>query len=236
MALFGKKQNKNENENKNLEEKITKEEKSAAEEIKAEDESREEAKKFAEMQLEKQMEAQAKREELEKMAKEIAKNGLTEEQRKLLEEKQISAQNNAAAKTQYATPEGFDFNKYFMPERHIILENVSYETGRPTPGQLKLGAKDTIIAQLALPAGVKVTFNRTLKFEPDGPFTLSVSFAVMLVFNPKTRDEVDWKTIDIAEQFKKNCPSLVSQMMAKSALLVGEITAANGGAPIIPMR
>lgn len=214
MALFGKKQNKNENENK--EEQITKEEKAVAEELDAENESKEEAKKFAEMQLERQMEAQAKKAEFE--------------------EKQAAAQMNAAGKVQYTTPEGFDFNKYFMPERHILLENVSYETGRPAPGQLKLGAKDTIIAQLALPAGVKVTFNRTLKFEPDGPFTLSVSFAVMLVFNPKTRDEIDWKTIDIADQFKKSCPNLVSQMMAKSTLLVGEITAANGGAPIIPMR
>ena len=236
MALFGKKQNKNENENKKTEESLVKEEKTAAEAAENENESREEAKKFAEMQLEKQMEAQAKREELEKTAEVIAKNMLAEEHNKMLEKKQLSSQNNAAAKKQYAIPEGFDFNKYFMPERHILLENVSYETGRPTPGQLKLGAKDTIIAQLALPAGVKVTFNRTLKFEPDGPFTLSVTFAVMLIFNPNTRDEVDWKTIDIAEQFKKSCPSLVSQMMAKSALLVGEITAANGGAPIIPMR
>lgn len=142
------------------------------------------------------------------------------------------------AQPKYQTPEGFDFNRYFLAERRIVLENVSYETQRPaqTQGQLKLGVKDTILAQLVGQAGVKVTYNRTLRFDPEGPFTLSVSFGVMLVFNPGTRGEIDWTKIDVAEEFKKNCPALVQAMMAKAALLVAEITAANGGAPIIPLK
>ena len=141
-------------------------------------------------------------------------------------------------KPRYHTPEGFDFNRYFLAERRIVLDNVSYETTRPTPGtaQFKLGIKDTIVAQVMGQAGVKTTFNRTLRFDPDGPFVLSVSFAVMLVFNPGTRDEIDWHTIDLADEFKKNCPVLVQQMSAKAALVVAELTAQNGGVPIIPMK
>lgn len=141
-------------------------------------------------------------------------------------------------KPRYHTPEGFDFNRYFLAERRIVLDNVSYETTRPTPGtaQFKLGVKDTIVAQVIGQAGVKTTFNRTLRFDPDGPFVLSVSFAVMLVFNPGTRDEIDWHTIDLADEFKKNCPVLVQQMSAKAALVVAELTAQNGGVPIIPMK
>lgn len=141
-------------------------------------------------------------------------------------------------KPRYHTPEGFDFNRYFLAERRIVLDNVSYETTRPTPGtaQFKLGVKDTIVAQVMGQAGVKATFNRTLRFDPDGPFVLSVSFAVMLVFNPGTRDEIDWHTIDLADEFKKNCPVLVQQMSAKAALVVAELTAQNGGVPIIPMK
>ena len=141
-------------------------------------------------------------------------------------------------KPRYHTPEGFDFNRYFLAERRIVLDNVSYETTRPTPGtaQFKLGVKDTIVAQVMGQAGVKTTINRTLRFDPDGPFVLSVSFAVMLVFNPGTRDEIDWHTIDLADEFKKNCPVLVQQMSAKAALVVAELTAQNGGVPIIPMK
>ena len=136
----------------------------------------------------------------------------------------------------FHTPEGFDFNRYFLAERRIMLENVSYETGRIPPGQstYRLNVRDTIVAQVLGQAGVKVTYNRTLSFEPEGPFTLSVSFSVMLVFNPGTRGEIDWKTIDVAEEFKKSCPQLTQTMMTKATLLIGEITAANG-APILPM-
>ena len=145
-----------------------------------------------------------------------------------------AAENAAQAKPRYHTPDGFDFNRYFLAERHIMLENVSYETQRVQPGQLRLNARDTIVAQLIGSAGVKITYNRTLSFDPEGPFTLSVSFSVMLVFNPGTRGEVDWKTIDMAEEFKKNCPQLVQAMMTKTTLLVAEITNANG-APILPI-
>lgn len=145
-----------------------------------------------------------------------------------------AVENPAPAKPRYHTPDGFDFNRYFLAERHIMLENVSYETQRVQPGQLRLNARDTIVAQLIGSAGVKITYNRTLSFEPEGPFTLSVSFSVMLVFNPGTRGEVDWKTIDMAEEFKKNCPQLVQAMMTKTTLLVAEITNANGS-PILPI-
>ena len=151
-------------------------------------------------------------------------------------EPQIPQQPQPQAQpSRFHTPEGFDFNRYFLAERRITLENVSYETQRPavTSGQLRLAAKDTIVAQLFGNAGVKATYNRTLSFEPDGPFTVSVSFSVMLVFNPGTCGEIDWKTIDVAEEFKKNCPQLVQTMMTKSALLIAEITNANG-TPILP--
>ncbi len=143
----------------------------------------------------------------------------------------------APAKPKYQTPEGFDFNRYFLAERRVILENVSYEIQRPAnaAGQFKLGVKDTIVAQVVGQAGVKATYNRTLRFDPEGPFVLSVSFGVMLVFNPGTRDEIDWKTIDVAEEFKKNCPQIIQQMTAKATLLVAEITNMNGN-PIIPLR
>ena len=141
-----------------------------------------------------------------------------------------------AEKPRYQTPEGFDFNRYFLAERRIMLENVSYEVHRPAvaQGQFRLNAKDTIVAQLIGQAGVKATYNRMLDFDPEGPFTLSVSFSVMLVFNPGTRGEIDWKSIDIAHEFKQNCPTLVQTMMTKAALLIAEITNANG-TPILPI-
>lgn len=163
----------------------------------------------------------------------VEKEATAAESETAVEEQGASAQGAR----KFETPEGFDFNRYFLAERRIVLENVSYEVHPAQPStSMKLNGKDTIIAQIAGQAGVKVTYNRTLQFEPEGPFSLSVSFAVMLVFNPGTRDEVDWKTIDVANEFRKACPALVSSMMSRSTLLVAEITSASGGAPIIPMK
>ena len=170
----------------------------------------------------------------------VVNNGVKEEEKNTADGtiSEVSSTETVAEKPKFSTPDGFDFNRYFLAERRIVLENVNYETTRPTQaqGQFKLGVKDTIVAQVLGQAGVKATYNRTLRFDPEGPFVLSVSFAVMLVFNPGTKGEIDWHTIDVAEEFKKNCPALIQQMSAKAALLVAEITAANGGVPIIPMR
>lgn len=154
------------------------------------------------------------------------------------EANEVDAQTVTSATTKkYETPEGFDFNRYFLAERRVVLENVNYEVHPvQASGSMKLNGKDTIIAQVAGQAGVKVTYNRTLQFDPEGPFSLSVSFAVMLVFNPGTRDEIDWKTIDVANEFRKACPALVTTMMSRATLLVAEITSASGGAPIIPLK
>ena len=129
----------------------------------------------------------------------------------------------------------FDFNRYFLAERRIALENISYETTKPAQSDsgYKLTGRDTVVAQILGNTGVKVTYNRTLKFEPDGPFTLSVSYAVMLIFNPGTRDEVDWKTVDVAAQFRKHCAPICANISSRISLLIAEITSASGNPPMI---
>lgn len=134
-----------------------------------------------------------------------------------------------------ANTDDFDFNRYFLAERRIALENISYETTKPAQSEsgYKLTGRDTVVAQVVGTSGVKVTYNRTLKFDPDGPFTLSVSYAVMLVFNPGTREEVDWSTIDVAAQFRKHCAPICANISSRISLLIGEITSASGQPPMI---
>jgi len=138
-------------------------------------------------------------------------------------------------------PQGLDFNRYFLAERRIFLENISYETTKPEAGAAgyKLSAKDSIVSQLT-ESGVKITFNRELKFDPEGPFVLSISYSVFLIFNPGTKNEVDWKTVDMRTEFLKNCSNIVATMHSRIALLVAEITSSAGQPPIImgmpPMR
>lgn len=130
-----------------------------------------------------------------------------------------------------------NFCSYFTPERRVFLENVSYETLGAQGADAhtrRLGCRDTVIAQLILPAGVKIIFNRRLSFEPEAHFTLSVSFGVFMMFDRKSgSDEIDWNKINIVEEFTKNCPAVLADLSARTALLAAEITAAAGGTPII---
>ena len=55
----------------------------------------------------------------------------------------------------------------------------------------------------------------------------------MLIFDPSTKDEVDWKKLDIAGEFKKSCPNLMSVLMSRASLLISQITSAAGQPPLI---
>lgn len=128
-----------------------------------------------------------------------------------------------------------DFKRYFIPEHQIFLDNINYETLKidRVTGDLKLGCKDTIVAQLIETRGVKVTFNRTLSFEENGMFFLSVTFGVMLHFNPVYYSEVMWKNMDLAGEFKQGCPQILTNLMSRTSLMIAEITSAAGQNPII---
>lgn len=128
-----------------------------------------------------------------------------------------------------------DFGRYFLHEHQIFLDNVNYEMIKleKAASDVKLGCKDTIVAQLIDRVGIKVTFNRTLSFDPEGMFFLSVTFGVMMRFNPVYYSEIDWKSVDIAGEFKENCKGLLTNLMSRTSLLIAEITSASGQSPIV---
>lgn len=131
-----------------------------------------------------------------------------------------------------------NFASYFLPERRIFLENISYEALRENGARAKgkkLDCKDSIVAQLRYPVGVRIIFNRRLAFEPEELFELSVSFGAELKFDPEKRDLVDWKTVNVAGEFQTGFPTLFAALNARCTLLIAEITAAAGASPVIPL-
>lgn len=127
-----------------------------------------------------------------------------------------------------------NFERYFLHEKKVFLENISYETvkaeGRPE--KVEMGVKDTIVAQL-MGGGIKINFNRALNFRPEAMFSLSVTYSMLMIFDPSTKDEVDWKSTDIAGEFRRNCPHLLSTLMARTSLMIAQITSSAGQPPLI---
>lgn len=128
-----------------------------------------------------------------------------------------------------------NFNNYFLRGHKVFLENISYETVK-TEGSgttRNLGCRDTVVAQLIEPRGVKIIFNRRLSFEPEALFTLSVSFGVFMRFDMARFGEVNWREVNIVKQFTKDCPAILSELNARTTLLVAQITSASGTTPIV---
>lgn len=128
-----------------------------------------------------------------------------------------------------------DLNRYFHPEHQIFLENVNYEVGNPTSGKMKMNCKDTIVARVIDPVGVKFTFNRAITFEPQGPFYLSVSFSVIMRWREEVKDEVDWRHTDLANEFRSSGGVVLHNLASRAALLIAEITSSSGQSPIITL-
>ena len=127
-----------------------------------------------------------------------------------------------------------NFNQYFLKEKKLFLENINYETVKSDKkAMMRLGCRDTVVAQLIGDRGVKVIFNRRLAFEPEALFTLSVSFGVFLRFDPSRVGEVNWHEVNIVNEFTKANPAIMSELNARTTLLVSQITSSAGGVPIV---
>lgn len=127
-----------------------------------------------------------------------------------------------------------NFNQYFIKEKNLFLENINYETVKSDKkAMMRLGCRDTVVAQLIGERGVKIIFNRRLAFEPEALFTLSVSFGVFLRFDPSRMGEVNWQEVNIVNEFTKANPAIMSELNARTTLLVSQITSSAGGVPIV---
>ena len=128
-----------------------------------------------------------------------------------------------------------NFNDYFLKDKKIFLENISYETVKSESAEQmrRLGCRDTVVAQLIGDRGVKIIFNRRLNFEPEAIFTLSVSFGVFLRFDPTRYGEINWQEVNIVKQFTADCPALMGELNARTTLLIAQITSAAGSSPIV---
>ncbi len=131
-----------------------------------------------------------------------------------------------------------NFASYFTKDSKIMLENVSYESvpplKEPTKGK-KLDCKDSIVASVKYPLGVKIVFNRRMTFDPEEMFVLSVSFSALMKFDPEKRDLVDWRSVDLVKEFTRGFPTLLATLNARTTLLVAQITSAAGSSPLIPI-
>jgi len=123
---------------------------------------------------------------------------------------------------------------YFEPEHEFYLNSISYER-KPSRHVLKestLNCTESIGSTLT-DDGLTIILKRTLAFDPDSIFELSVSFGANLKFVKEKTGEVDWHAINIAEEFRNNGDFILSNLASRLSLLIAEITASFGQSPVV---
>lgn len=80
--------------------------------------------------------------------------------------------------------------------------------------------------------GIRIIVTRTLTFDPEALFVLNVSFGADLKFNER-KSEYEWSEINLAEEFGENGDFVITQLMSRISLLIGQITSSFGQPPLI---
>lgn len=128
------------------------------------------------------------------------------------------------------------FVDYFQPEHEISLENIEYNRSIPTIQKQahQMTCTDKLSVKLDLENnGIGLLLTRSMAFEPQDLFELSVSFSALLTIKEDRKNEIDWEKINLAEEFRNNGNFILDGLFNRITLLIGQITASYGQTPIM---
>ena len=128
-----------------------------------------------------------------------------------------------------------NLQEYFRPEIGIFLDAVNYkrieDPNTKNIQQIAILCQDNVNASLS-DEGVRILITRTVTFDPENIFAMSVSFGADLKFTDR-KSEHDWKNINLAEEFMENGDFVTSQLISRISLIIGEITSSFGQQPLL---
>ena len=129
-----------------------------------------------------------------------------------------------------------NLSEYFLPEQQLYLDKVDYKRVEQSSqvNSVTLKCEDTInVAYYDTTDTVKITLTRTVSFSPDVLFNVSIAFCSVLTVHPDKKDELDWKNLNLAAEFKENGDFVLNNLLPRISLLLGQITSSYGLPPLI---
>lgn len=129
-----------------------------------------------------------------------------------------------------------NLSEYFLPEQQFYLDIIDYKRiEQPTQvSSVKLKCEDTInTTYYESSATIKITLIRKVSFDPDVLFNVSIAFSSVLAIHPDKKDALDWKSLNLAAEFKENGDFVLNNLLSRTTLLLGQITSSYGLPPLI---
>lgn len=125
-----------------------------------------------------------------------------------------------------------DFDKYFLTECNVFLFHAEYDM-LSMGGEPKLTITDSVQAYDLGDNKVRIEVSRGVQAAPGKLFSMRVVFGVLLTKNPLVANELDWSTINVAEEFKRCKKPLLNNVVSRISMLISSITSASGVVPVV---
>ena len=128
-----------------------------------------------------------------------------------------------------------NLEQYFEKDYQFYLYRIKFDRIDSTEdvGEVSLNCRDSISVVVNNDEGVTLIITRKMYFDPNVLFELEVSFGVDLKFIQEKKTEVEWDNVDLASEFKKSGEFVLQNIMSRMSLLIGQITASFGQAPLM---
>lgn len=130
-----------------------------------------------------------------------------------------------------------NLGQYFRNEYQIYLNGINFEKfdaiPQPENGEITLNCTDNIAATVKDNEGVEIILTRKLTFVPEQLFGLVISFGADLKFDKEKAKEINWREINLADEFRDNGDFIISNLLSRISLLVAQITSSFGQTPLI---
>lgn len=125
--------------------------------------------------------------------------------------------------------------EYFQPEQEFYLHKITYDRLERTMSKAEydLNCVDNISVEICSENKIKIIVTRSLAFEPQEMFTLSVAFGTELKFNLDRVKEHNWNEINLAEEFRDYGSFVTANLMSRITLLIAQITSSFGQQPLV---
>ena len=131
--------------------------------------------------------------------------------------------------------EMINFEKYFLPEHTFYLNHIRYDIKQLTNTVVNanLVCKDEITASYIEDQKVRVIFTRSVSFNPNILYEVSVSFGALFSINPILLREFKLLKIDLTEEFIAVSDKMLTNLISRTSLQISQITSSYGQQPLI---
>lgn len=128
-----------------------------------------------------------------------------------------------------------NLSEYFLQEQKFYLHKITYDRidSAILEKEFFINCTDNINAEINENNEIRIIVTRSLTFDPEKMFRLSVAFGADLQFDPQKKNEYNWREMDLADEFRENGDFVTGNLMSRITLLIAQITSSFGQPPLV---